>query len=45
VSGGGGGSLLVSLFNMKWRCSAQAGVVEEFEIDFLKKKNTLKHWK
>jgi hypothetical protein len=29
VSGGGPGALLVSPFNVKWRCSAQAGVVEE----------------
>jgi hypothetical protein len=27
--GGGMGALLVSLFNVKWRCSAQAGGVEE----------------
>jgi hypothetical protein len=27
-SGGGAGALLVSLFNVKWRCSAQAGGVE-----------------
>jgi hypothetical protein len=29
VSGGGAGALLVSPFNMKWRCYVQAGVVEE----------------
>jgi hypothetical protein len=28
-SGGGAGALLVSPFNVKWRCSAQAGGVEE----------------
>jgi hypothetical protein len=28
ASGGGPGALLVSPFNMKWRCSAQAGGVE-----------------
>jgi hypothetical protein len=29
ASGSGAGTLLVSPFNMKWRCSAQAGGVEE----------------
>jgi hypothetical protein len=28
-SGGSSGALLVSLFNVKWRCYAQAGGVEE----------------
>jgi hypothetical protein len=28
VSGGGPGALLVSLFNVKWRCSVQGGHVE-----------------
>jgi hypothetical protein len=29
ASGGGAGDLLVSPINVRWRCSAQAGVVEE----------------
>jgi hypothetical protein len=29
LSGGGVGALLVSLFNVKWRCYVQAGGVEE----------------
>jgi hypothetical protein len=35
VSGSGTGTLLVSLFNVKWRCSAQAGGVEESKFCLL----------
>jgi hypothetical protein len=32
VSGGGAGDLLVSPFNVKWRCYVQAGGVEESKL-------------